>query len=276
MNCTEAQKWFGDAIDREIPVAIRADFFAHVRACLPCRNDYELELLGKHILRNTVGRVVSPAGVHQSVLRSLRQQYENVENRGGWLVRLFAGKILAPALTAGLAIIALFVFLSLPRTPATDEFAHTAPNDIINQSLSNFALVRSGELKPSMVACYSDVMIGYFHRQDVDFAVSVLSDDSCDWYGAMSNDYGGVKLAHIVYKRGDDLLYVYEVDKDQAMQGPVLSLPHAARVALNQTGWYTDPKHKDCNVVLWTVNKTLCAAVSTMKKDQMLALLAAK
>ena len=69
---------------------------------------------------------------------------------------------------------------------------------------------------------------------------------------------------------------MYEVEKEQAMRGPILSLPSAARASLQETGWYTDPQHKDCNVVLWTVNKTLCAAVSTMKKDRMLALLTAK
>jgi hypothetical protein len=274
VNCSEAQKWFGDAIDREIPSSVREEFFVHLRACLPCRNEYELELLGKNIVHSKIQRIPAPAQVHQSVLTSLRQQYENT--RETWVARFLGGRILAPVLTASLAILALLVLLTLPKSTAIDEYAHTAPNDIINQSLNNFALVRSGTLKPTMVACYSDVMIGYFHRQDVDFAVSVLSDDSCDWFGAMSNSYGGVKLAHIVYKRGNDLLYVYEVDKDEAMNGSILRLPTAARTALDETGWYTDPKHKDCNVILWTVDKTLCAAVSTMSKDRMLALLTAK
>jgi len=276
MNCQEAQRWVGEAIDRKVPPSVRREFFAHLRACMPCRNEYELELLGKNIVRGKIHHVPVPARTQQAVLSILRRQYDRQNAGSGMLGRLLSGRILAPALTAALAIVALFVVLNLPQTPPTDEYAHTAANDIINQSLSNFALVRSGALKPSMVACYSDVVIAYFQRQDVNFAVSVVSDDSCDWFGALSNDYDGVKLAHIVYKRGDDLLYVYEVEKDQAMRGPILSLPSAARASLEETGWYTDPKHKDCNVVLWTVNKTLCAAVSTMKKDRMLALLTAK
>lgn len=253
-----------------------AEFFAHLRACLQCRNEYELELLGKNIVRTNVPRVPLPERVHQKVLSALQLDSSYSPRRVSWLERLFSGRILAPVLTAALAIVVLLIAFNVPLTQSTDQFSHTASNDIINQSLKNFALVRSGALKPSMVACYPDVIVGYFHRQDVDFAVSVLSDDSCDWYGAMSNNYGGVKLAHIVYKRGDDLLYVYEVNKEQAMKGPVLTLPAAARMALNQTGWYTDPQHKDCNVIVWTVDKTLCAAVSTMKKDRMLALLTTK
>ncbi len=168
---------------------------------------------------------------------------------------------------------ALTVVLVTPNDSPSNAYMHTGKNDIINQTLNNFSLVQSGQLKPSMIACYSDVIVGYFRRQNVEFAVSIVSDDSCDWYGAVANTYDGVNLAHIVYKRGDDLLYVYEVKKTDALEGSVLSLPAPARESLTRTGWYTDPQHKECNVVLWTVNETLCAAVSTMKKDRLLAFL---
>jgi hypothetical protein len=50
-------------------------------------------------------------------------------------------------------------------------------------------------------------------------------------------------------------------------------MPPAARTSLQKTGWYTDPHHPRCNVVVWISNETLCVAVSSMKKDEMLALL---
>lgn len=263
----------GEAIDRELPGGKKDRFFAHLNACLPCRNEFELELLAKNVLRKTLSHIPTPSGVSESILDLIRSEAASARNEGSWLSRFFSKRFLAPALSAGIIVVLLILLFALPRGSGDDPYAHTAQNDIINQSLSNFALVRSGELRPSMVACYSDVVIGYFKEQDAEFAVSVISDDSCDWFGAMTNSYEGVKLAHIMYKRGNDLLYVYELRKQEALEGSAFSLPTAAKRSLAETGWYTDPQHEDCHVVLWTVNETLCAAVSTMKKDRLLALL---
>jgi len=263
----------GEVIDRELPGDKKSRFFAHLNACLPCRNEYELELLAKNVLQKTLKHIPTPSTVSHAIIDLIRSQIPAPAEDGTWMSRFFAKRFLASALSAAIIVIALVGILMVPQGSGQDEYAHTTPNDIIYQSLDNFALVNSGELKPSMVACYSDVVIGYFQRQGVEFAVSVIADDSCDWFGAIANSYEGVKLAHIVYKRGNDLLYVYEVGKKEALEGSVLSLPAAAKASLVQTGWYTDPQHDGCNVVLWTVNETLCAAVSNMNKDRLLALL---
>lgn len=271
LNCREVQELAGDALDRNLSADRKSDFFAHLNACLPCRNEYEIELLAKNVVQQTLKHVATPSAVSQSISQLVHNQIEATVQSRSWLSRLFTWRFLAPTLAASVLVLAFI--LIVPRNVSNSQYAHTAANDIINQSLNNFSLVQSGELKPSMIACYSDVIVGYFQRQNVQFAVSVLSDDSCDWYGAVANTYDGVNLAHIVYKRGGDLLYVYEVRKAEALEGSVLSLPAAAKESLIRTGWYTDPQHEECNVVLWTVNETLCAAVSTMKKDRLLAFL---
>lgn len=266
MNCREVHEYVGDILDREVSREQREEFFSHVKACITCRNDYEIESLARGLVRSKLTRIRTPSHVAQTVLDSLP-----LTSGSSWRETLFGSRILAPALTAGIAAILLFFFFSGPP----DNVSHTSENDIIRQSLDNFALIQAGELRPSMVACYPEVIVGYFQEQNANFAVSVFSDDSCEWYGAIANTYNGVNLAHIVYKRGDDLLYVYEVRKGEALQGSVLSLPGAAKKSLAETGWYTDPQHEECGVILWTVNETLCAAVSTMKKDRLLAFLTA-
>ena len=273
MNCNEIHELSGDVLDRSLPGEKKSDFFAHLKACPPCRNEYEIELLAKSVIRRTLKLVPTPPEVSKTIHQLIQGQAGGTIKKQSWLSRLSSWRFLAPTLATGVVVAALTFLLILPLGTSNDEYTHTAANDIINQSLTNFSLAQSGELKPSMIACYSDVIVGYFQKQNVEFVVSVPSDDSCDWYGAMANTYDGVKLAHIIYKRGDDLLYVYEVKKTEALEGSALSLPAAAKESLTQTGWYTDPQHKDCNVVLWTVNETLCAAVSTMKKDRLLAFL---
>lgn len=253
-----------------MPEDVRAAMLGHFDLCRICRNEYEIQLLTKRILRDRLKRTVTPAPVQTAVLNALDR-----ETATGTVVRrlpLFSSRAFAPAAVIATAI--LLIILNIPRTVTEDEFAHDAVNDVINRSVQNFFLVRSGDLKPSMVACYPDIVVGYFEQQDIDFAVSVPADDSCDWYGAVVDSYEGAKQAHIVYKRGEDILYVLEVNRNTAQPGSTFSLPPAARRSLAETGWYTDPQHDGCNVVVWTVNETLCAAVSTMNKDRMLALLA--
>ncbi len=265
----------GDAIDREIPQHVSKDFFSHLQLCPPCRNEYEIETLARNIVRSKVTRALTPSGVYHSIVDSLQHELQSDQEKKSWIERIFGGRIIAPVLTAGLAIIVFFFFLNRPSDSADGEFTHNASNDVINQSLANFSLVQSGELKPS-IFCYPEVMVSYFEKDSLQFAVRLPSMDSCNWYGAISNEYSGIKLAHVIFKRGQDLIYIYQVGKSEALRGSILGLPPPAKKALAETGWYTDPSHPDCNVVLWTADDALCAAVSSMKKDRLLALLTVK
>ncbi|MEP0822497.1 MAG: hypothetical protein HRF44_06575 [Ignavibacterium sp.] len=268
MNCPEVQQYLLDLVDRDIPDNVRTAMLGHFDLCSICRNEYELQLLAKRIIRSRLSRSSTPPSVKSSVLAALASEEQALTPR------FFSSRAFAPAVITGLAAVMLLVILNFPSTVTDDDFAHNAPNDVINRSVQNFSLVRSGELKPSMVACYPDIVVGYFQEQGLDFAVSVPADDSCDWYGAVVSSYEGSKEAHIVYKRGDDIVYVLEINKKRVQPGSTLSLPPAARQSLAETGWYTDPQHEQCNVVVWTNDETLCAAVSTMNKDRLLALLA--
>jgi len=274
LKCNEVHQHLVDAVDLHLSGDLKTELFGHIERCLGCRFEYEVQILAKHLVRSKITRSTTPASVHSLILSSLEKQSPSESRR--WYQTFIGRRSFAPALAGSLAIVLFAVILNVPGMLMDDEFSHTSANDVINRSVQNFSLVRSGELKPSMIACYPDLVVGYFEQQGVDFAVSVFSDDSCDWYGALSDSYDGAQQAHIVYKRGDDILYVLEVNKESALVGSVFSLPAAARKSLAETGWYTDPEHKECNVVLWTVNETLCAAVSTMNKDRMLAFLTSK
>ena len=45
---------------------------------------------------------------------------------------------------------------------------------------------------------------------------------------------------------------------------------------LTKTGWYFEQTPDLCNVVLWRHKNTLCAAVSKIERDKMIALLSDK
>lgn len=277
LTCEQIIELIGHALDGELPKEQEAEFRRHVTLCLSCRSSYELEALAKNIVRSKIKRVPTPPHVYETIVRALRveQEVEPASTRSGWWERILHRWVLFPALATGAAAVVFFLMVKL--MDRTDQATrHTAANDIINQSIINFALVRSGELKPSMISCYPEGIIGFFERNGLRFAVNVKNIEGCEWYGASASEYNGVKLAHVVYKIGNDIMYVFQVSENDVQQGSFLQIPAAARKALAETNWYTDPEHPDCNVVLWRDKGTLCAAVSTMKKDRILALLTAK
>ncbi len=277
MNCNEAQDLFGNALDGELAPELAPEFHKHLAACRECGTQYELETITKRAVRWKVKRVPTPPHVFESVNRSLRGKIESSSEKTSWFERLLPIRYSKFALAVGLAAVAMLIFVSLPTRQSAEQLAaHTASNDVINQALNTFSLIRSGELKPSLVSCFAEGVTGYFERNGVKFAVNVKPMESCEWYGALSSEYGDVQLAHVVYKMNNDMMYVYQVSEDAVSAGSSLGLPPAARQALAETGWYTDPLHPNCNVVLWKDRGTLCAAVSTIKKDQLLALLTAK
>jgi hypothetical protein len=124
-----------------------------------------------------------------------------------------------------------------------------------------------------MVTAAPESVDDFFKKSNLQFDVHIPKFKTCEWYGGSASECSGVKQAHLLYRVGKDLVYVFEVSDDDALYGTQVSLPVAAKRALAQSGWYTDPDHPDCNVILWKTDEAVCVAVSTMKKAQLLALL---
>lgn len=274
MRCSDVQVYLGDAIDRFLPEDVERAFHAHLAVCTACRNAFELEKLSKQIIRERVRRRATPPQVYTAVLSLLRREYVQPDGSGEiWFKRFFTPRSLVPALGGGLALVVFLLFFSTPRAGIDRMTVHTAANDVINRSYKNFLSIRDGELKPSLVSCFPESVLAYFEQQSPRFAVKLLNVPNSDWYGAIADEYGGVKLAHVVYKLGDEIVYVFQANQSEVLNSSSFSLPPAALSALKQSGWYTDPGHPDCNVVVWIVDETLCTAVSTMNKDRLLAML---
>ncbi len=273
MNCSEASELLGEAVDGVTSSWNRSEFFEHLRACTTCRRTYELETMAKAVVRKGCPRVTTPPQILRSVIDAVEHESQKSLSLPAWIHEIVSVRWLVPALVGSLAVTAFLVFFNQrPETFTPESYEHTASNDFIHQSLQNFARLQNGEFKPAVISSKAEDVHEYLDSSGRDFAV-VRAMDCCTSYGAAASEYDGIRLAHVVYTLDDDMMYVYQVRKAHVLDGSTFVLPPAARTALKKTGWYTDPHHPDCNVVLWTTDETLCAAVSSMKKDEMLALL---
>ena len=273
MNCSDANALFGDALDGELTPDIRSALFDHLRVCLSCRKAFELESITKAFVQHNYPRTTTPPETVRSIVSAIEREAQTPASIVTWVHEIFTTRRLIPALVASVAIAVFLVFFDQPlETPLLESDAHTASNDVIFQSLQNFARLEKGELKPARIATKAEDVHNYLDSTGMDFAV-INPMDCCKSYAASTSEYDGVKLAHVVYTLEGDVMYVYQVRKTHVLDGSTLVMPPAARTSLQKTGWYTDPHHPDCNVVLWISDETLCVAVSSMKKDEMLALL---
>ena len=274
MDCDSVQQYAGDAIDRFLPKDLEHEFQAHLERCPPCRKAIEQEKLSKQLVQRYIGWIPTPQSIHALVLASLHQEYRatGVKDNSPF-ARSLSLRILAPALAGGIVAASFFLMVNVPRDASASLAAHTSENDIIHQSFDTFALVKAGQLVPAIVSSVPESVSSFFQRSPLQFGVDLPMIQGCDWCGGSETEFGGVKQAHLIYRIGNEWVYICETSDRDALQGAPLTLPPAAKIALAKSEWYTDPTHPDCNVVVWKNGDVVCVAVSTMKKGRLLAVL---
>jgi hypothetical protein len=276
VDCVDVEKYAGDAIDRSLAKEVEKEFQAHLERCTPCRKEVVLEKLSKQMVRQNVRWIPTPRSIHTLVISTLRREEEyNGTEAEAWPTRIVPLRLVLPALAGGIVAIVFFLMVSTQMDTSYLQTAHTASNDIINQSFKNLALVRAGKFQPAMVSSVQESVSDFFQRSNLQFGVEIPKFQDGDWCGGSASEGSGVKQAHLIYRIGNEWVFVFEVSDDDGLYGTRLSLPPAAKRALAQSGWYTDPDHPDCNVIVWKTDEAVCVAVSTMSKGKLLAWLTA-
>jgi hypothetical protein len=273
VDCNGVRQHAGSAIDGFLAQEIEQDFQAHLDRCRPCRDEIGLEKLSKQLVRRSVSWIPTPRSIQILIVSSLHQEYHTSELTNDFLiagVARFRGLVSA---LAGGAVAAAFAFMvGVPSERSLALSAHTADNDIIRQSFETIAQVRTGRFVPAMISSVPESVGGFFQRSSLQFGVQIPRLRGSDWCGGSASDKEGVRQAHLVYKMGEEWVYLCEMSGEDALNGDQLSLPPAARIALRHSSWYTDPMHPRCSVIVWQRNNVVCVAVSTMEKQQLLAL----
>jgi hypothetical protein len=274
VDCNEVRLHAGGAIDGFLEQEIKADFQAHLERCRPCRNEVELEKLSKHMVRRHVSWISTPRSIKTLIVSSLHHEYQSSgPERELWRSLITQFWSLVPTLVGSVIAVSFFVMVRNSGDQYALLAAHTAENDVIHQSFDTFGLFRSGQFIPATISSVPESVSGFFRQRPLPFIVQVPQVPGCDWCGGGSSEIDGIHQAHLLYKRGKDWIYIRETSSADALGGFQCSLPPAAKIALAQSGWYTDPAHPQCNVVVWEKNEVVCVAVSTIGKQQLLALL---
>ena len=271
MDCREFQDLITEAVDNRLQSESKQYFAAHANACPACRNEFEMERITKDVLHERVHHRSIPNELYSSLIATVRGIRPEPKN---WLEVIFGEAFLNPAV----ALVALLVVVvgAVSLLQKNNAMPLSANRNIIAQSINNYSAAITGALKPTLVS-HDPGDIQSYLAKDTPFDVSVATLEGCDWCGGVLSEINGVRLVHVVYKiGGEGILYVYQVDINEALHGNTIGLPENAKAALANTGWYFEQTPDKCNVVLWKHKNTLCAAVSRMEKDKMVAILSDK
>lgn len=272
MDCNEALELVTEAVDDRLDAPARSAIKNHFSRCRLCRNEFELEQLVKKAVRQSITRSNAPSDLSFNIRSELSRSSREAPS-ASLLARLWARPRLRSAFAlAALSIIAWILFVSLP---VTTHHLHTAPNDInvIHQTLNNFDAVLAGKLKPE-VASENPAEVRDFFTHHVSYDVKVPHIPNCKLLGGMLSKCDGKSSAHVVYRHGDDIIYLYQLDLESVLEGKSFALPVQVKEKLLQTGWYIMDDHPKCTLAMWIVGKTLCTAIADIDKSELMGFLA--
>lgn len=264
MNCKDFQECACDIVDKRLSSERTEELLKHAELCPHCR--YELQALrtAKSAVHEKIHRVSVPAELYYSIRNSVVSRQS-----ASWFTNLFGMKFNPAFALVMVAVVVVAVYsLFIPTTPGTDDA------NIITQSLANYQAVVGGTIKPQLVS--NDEEVRTFLEKEVNFAVNVPKMKNCKSCAGVLSIFNGVKLAHVVYHVNGNVVYIYQANMDDVLHGEKISLPDDVKTSLVNTNWYIKEDADDKTIAVWKYKNTLCAAVSTMKKDQLIALLTEK
>jgi hypothetical protein len=276
VNCKDFQARITDAVDTYLSQAEMKQFMDHANACPPCRSEFEAEASTKRFLAMHAHMVDTPAAVKRAILDRLEE--ESVAPAAPALpsaVSRFVNALrVRPTLAIALGMLALLIIVAQIIQPPA-RVAIAAGNNVLLQSMENYRAVLAGSITPQ-VASSEPASVRKLFEGMTEFPVHVPKLRHCTLVGGVLNAYEGTPLAHVVYKRGETLIYMYQTCWKTVQEGKNLMVPDQVKESLHKTGWYTERLGDGQTMALWVRGGTLCAAIAGTDPDELIACLTAE
>ena len=276
MNCKDFQESITDAVDTYLSEAKMKQFLDHANACPPCRSEYEAEVSTKRFVTMRARMVDTPASVKRAILDRLDQESVAPPRPAppSWFSRFVHALRVRPTLAIALGMLALLIIVSQILQPPA-RVAIAAGNNVLLQSMENYRAVLAGNITPQ-VASSEPASVRKLFEGMTEFPVHVPKLRHCTLIGGVLNAYEGTPLAHVVYRRGETLIYLYQTCWKTVQEGKSLMVPDPVKESLHKTGWYTERLGDGQTVALWVRGGTLCAAIAQTEPDELIACVTAE
>jgi hypothetical protein len=228
-----------------------------------------MESAVKTVVQTRLKMVKAPQALTESISQKIHQiESEQAEAKQKHaLARILALPIVKPMLVFVLIGGAIF---AVTRSPlgSGPVLVTSMGSDLLTQSISNFHAVVAGLMQPQVVSDRAE-QVREFLSGKTDFPVEVPALDNCILVGGSANEYHGIRLAHVVYKHGGQVIYMFEAPYDRVIAGDGLALPDDAKQQLATVGSFSRVAPGGDTIILWVLGNTLCVAVSRIDRKEL-------
>jgi len=138
------------------------------------------------------------------------------------------------------------------------------PTDFRKESLENFERIIGGQLTVAKATNSFDDLVAFFHAQGVRYQL-VSVPLKAELIGGVVSEHNGTKLAHLVYRRGDTLIYMYQAPEELFKRG-ILALPSLVSPYAESGRWYAEDVTRG-SWMFWRIQSVYCSVVANVPKD---------
>lgn len=279
MDCRESHELMSGAVDNELTGEEAAEFYEHIEICGSCKDEFELEKMTKAFLKRKITYVDVPVDLKDAIVSQV-SSYGTVELRSGFFSRLFGNNFLQPALAVAFVLVLAVVMIFMNRDniimPSRSvESLNAVQSEKVKDALTlaedNFRNVLSGKFKPQITAIgTSDV--AEFLRRNTGYVIVVPAVHNAEWIGGSVSTYNGIKIAHVVYKMGEEYIYLYSFPK-QSAQSNKISLPPACKDKVHHKEWFWGIDSDGDTQAVWCSGDHIYIATTNLGRESLISYL---
>ncbi|MBS1518910.1 MAG: hypothetical protein JSS91_12545 [Bacteroidetes bacterium] len=170
-----------------------------------------------------------------------------------------------------LLIISAFVINNYFIKNSTDP--KFAQNDIVTVSKKIFDDVEAGKVKVQFQTSDAKVLTEEMNKQ-LDFKVFIPDVKDAQLVGGVCNEVNGEKVAHFIHKKGNLIIYTFQISKNDAMNSNNIVVCEKFKEALSHgENWITCMTVNNTSSVMWIKDNVICSSLAFMDSNEIKTIL---
>lgn len=165
-----------------------------------------------------------------------------------------------------------FIFL-LMAAFGLNNFLNKNPeireNDIVAVSRNIFDKVSSGQIKPQIQSSNAEELADSMNKY-LDFKVYIPDVKDAVLIGGVCNEINGEKLAHIIHKKGNIIIYTLQASKLHVLTNKdrIILCDEFKENVNSGKNWFPCKNDKSRTAVIWFKDNVICSTISTIDPDE--------
>ncbi len=271
MKCQDISELITAVLDGELRADERPILDDHLRECAQCRNELELHSMAKRVVQQRLKRVTTPPEVAAAIWDNLnhppaREPLVSIKN-------LLPFRITRKPLIAFAGVVALILVAVIyrPHPPQPAREAYTGPSeaDIIQQTYTNYDHALAGTLTPQ-VKSRNPEDVKEFLAQRASFSVSVPKMKQYNLMGGSVSKFLQAPVAHVMYKKGESMIYMYQVKLADVLNENNVILPTDIKQELLENCTYVRSRQPNSTMLIKIIDSTVCCFVADLPREELI------